>query len=179
MRIALIGLCALAGACGGGTATVTPQPAPQQTGIYDASGNQWQWYESSSWGIRLAVPNPQNCVQSMNGGNGRLLCDYGDIHIEVHSIPRRMMIAELRDYAISVTNIPANYWTWEGERTNHNNYSFAEAWSATNGPQAIVGVAGHSGVRAVSHVCFIYGDAAALARNQGALERFVFNVWAI
>jgi hypothetical protein len=177
MRVALT-ICVLlcATACGGGTATTTTNPPPQQA---QSSGDAWQPYESVPYGIRLMVPNPEACVQGTHGENGHLRCDYGGMTIEVHAIPRRLTISELRDYAIGVTNIPGHLWQWEGERQGANGYVFAEAWSATSGPQSIVGVAGHSGVRMVSHVVFIYGDTGELSRNQQALEQFVYNVHAI
>lgn len=176
LALGTLAVCTLL-ACGGGSATTTTT-TPTETSIF--GGSEWQTYESQPWGIRLSVPDPQRCRQDTNArGTGHIYCDYGNVRIEVFAVPRAMTISELRDYAITLSDVPPGYWRWEGERQNVNGYNFAEGWSASDNVNTLVGIAGHSGMRPVSHVVFIYGSNAVLSSHRPDIERFVSNIYAI
>jgi len=187
MRKTIISLCVVWALAGCGASQVTgayPQasssePAPAAQASSDQGDNRWESYESRSWGIRLAVPNPEACVQRTQSQVGHLFCDYGDVVVEVFAIQGQLPVADLRDIAVEVTEIPPSLWRWEGESRYRNGYLGTEAWSASGNGYTMIGLIGQSAVRDVSHVVFIYGSDRAMSRHASVLGHFVANIEAI
>lgn len=177
-------LCLLALAFGCGASPTPPPitpPAPSADsgGMVDEYGNEWRFYESDYYGIRLAVPNPENCVQATRDEIGHIACDYGDLSVEVFAFQGFIPATELRGLAVDYTRIPGDQWEPLRGADDLTGYSGTEAWGANDGHRSVIGVLGQSGVRDVSHIVFVSGSPDAMSRHATSIERLVGNLQAI
>jgi hypothetical protein len=140
----------------------------------------WDDLSSEDYGIRVKVPDANQCEadEAEDEGLGVLGCDYGDIQVVVMAYAGAVSMDELREAAVELSEVPGDYWEWQGE-TAGNGYRQAEAWSASAEGHTLIGLIGQSGEREVSHIVYIFGSDEALEAHGDDVNNFVATVYAI